>query len=309
MIEISDYDEFDYDYSTYWKNRDYENKAEHLVLEKVFDNIPSGEWLIDIGGSYGRLTGTYSSKFKHPVIVDYSFETLQRNRKFLKERYPNIILIAANAYFLPFQSSSIDTALMVRVLHHLNKPDVYFKELRRILKSNGTYIQEFANKIHIKARIKALTKGDLSVFSIQPYQQPTAGNFEGSKGQESIFLNFHPRHVKKLFRDAELKIVQRYGCSFLRIPLLKEKFKTEQLVKAESFLQKTLSWTNIPPSIFFVGRSQKEIADSRRFRTLEEILVCPKCRKPLRFSQNTASCSHCGSIFTKENDIWDFRVR
>jgi ubiquinone/menaquinone biosynthesis C-methylase UbiE len=53
---------------------------------------------------------------------------------------------------------------MVRVLHHIEKPEEYFKEAKRVFKKDATYIQEFANKVHIKAKIKALLKRDLSSF-------------------------------------------------------------------------------------------------------------------------------------------------
>lgn len=309
MIEISDYDEFDYDYSTYWKDREYENKAEHLILDEIFNKVPSGDWILDIGGSYGRLADTYSGKYKHPIIIDYSLETLVKNKPILRERYPNIILIAANAYYLPFKNSSIDAALMVRVLHHLNQPDIYFKELNRVLKSGGVYIQEFANKIHLKARIRAILKGEIQIFSSKPYQQPAAGNFEGTKSESSIFLNYHPRHIRKLFKENNLKITGKYGCSFLRIPVLKQHINTRTLISLEKIFQKIFSWTNIPPSIFFAGKSVKKIGLERKYRDLKEILVCPKCKSVLSFSTNTASCKKCGSVYAKENDIWDFRVR
>lgn len=308
-MEISDYDKFKYDYSTYWKNREYEDLAEHILLEKAFEQIPSGNWFIDIGGSYGRLIDIYYDKFKHPVIMDYSLETLIKNKSHISEKYPKVILIAANVYKLPFAESSLDSALMVRVLHHLNQQDTYFKELRRVLKSNGIYIQEFANKIHLKARFRAILKGNFKFFNKNPYQQPAAGNFEGTKEQPSIFLNYHPRYIRGLFKKADLKIIRKSGCSYLRIPYLKEKLGTERLIKLERFFQKTLSWTNISPSIFFTGKSLKEIKEQKRFRSLEEILVCPECKNPLHFSQEKCKCIKCGRIYSKINDIWDFRLK
>ena len=307
-MEISNYDKFGYDYSTYWKDREYENIAEHAVLDKVFKTVPSGNWFLDIGGSYGRLADTYSKRFKHPIILDYSLETLIHNKEALQKQYSSIILIAANAYRLPFHDSVFDSILMVRVLHHLNEPEIYFKEVGKILKSNGFYIQEFANKMHLKAKFRALSKGNLKFFSKKPYQQPTIGNFEGTRDQSSIFLNYHPKYIRKLFKGSRLKIYKRYGCSYLRIPLLKKKFKITFLVKMESFLQNILSWSNISPSIFLIGKSTKKISKVKRFNSLYDILVCPKCKNPLSFSKNRAHCVKCGKEYLKNNDIWDFRI-
>ena len=87
-MEISNYDEFGYDYSTYWKDREYEDLSERNILEKTFEKIPSGDWFLDIGGSYGRLTDIYSKRFKKPIILDYSLETLNKNQNSLKSKYP-----------------------------------------------------------------------------------------------------------------------------------------------------------------------------------------------------------------------------
>lgn len=309
-MEISDYDKFKYDYSKYWKNREYENEAEHMLLEKIFSEIPSGNWFLDIGGSYGRLTDTYYKKFKHPIIVDYSHETLIKNKEKIKEQYPNTTLISANAYYLPFADSSLDGALMVRVLHHLNQPETYFKELNRITKSGGSYIQEFANKVHIKAKLRAILKGNFKFFNKTPYQQPNMGNFEGTKEQSSIFLNYHPKFVRELLKKNDFKVLKKYGCSYLRIPYLKNKLGTDKLIKIESLLQNILSWSNIPPSVFFVTKSTKSFESEKRFRTLEQILVCPKCKTSLLFSEkrDKCKCPECGEIFSKKDDIWDFRI-
>ena len=94
--KVVNYDGFDYDYTTYWKNRAYENNAEHLVLDSLLKN-ESGKWFIDIGGSYGRLTDTYSSKFDNCIIIDYSLKTLKKNNDLVVKSFPNTTLNAANA--------------------------------------------------------------------------------------------------------------------------------------------------------------------------------------------------------------------
>jgi len=307
-MDISDYDKFNYDYSTYWKNREYENRAEHHILNKIFANIPSGEWILDIGGSFGRLADTYSDRFKNLIILDYSLNTLQKNYKILKEKYPNIHLIAANAYHLPFSESSVDAALMVRVLHHINEQEKYLTEISKTVRSNGVYIQEFANKIHIKARIKALFKGNLKFFSQHSYQQPTSGSFEGTDKKQSIFLNYHPKYIRKLFKRADFKIVQKYGCSFLRIPFLKEKFSQKKLLKIEILLQRLFSWSNIPPSIFFLAKSTKKSAKKKYYSRIEDLFVCPKCKEELIMKEDEAYCAICGNKYYKKENIWDFRI-
>ncbi len=307
MSKIADYDTLDYDYSTYWKNREYENLSERLVLKKVLKGS-KGKWFIDIGGSYGRLADSYYNKYTSPVIVDYSLKTLQKNYKYIKDKYPNIELIAANAYNLPFKDSSFDGGVMVRVLHHIDRPLEYFKEVKRVLSSNAVYIQEFANKGHLKALIRAIFKLDFSIFSKQPYQQPTKENYEGArKGSNVPFFNYHTAWIKNSLEHESFKIEKKYGCSFLRVNTLKRIFNTKTLLFFENLLQSTFSWSNTSPSIFLKTTVKKE-KDKKGNSTLQSILVCPKCKGILRIDSNKAVCTECKSIYSKEKNIWDFRI-
>lgn len=311
MTEISEYDKFDYDYSTYWTQRVYENIAEKNVLNKVFSE-EDGEWFLDIGGSYGRLASTYAKKYQNPVIVDYSLKTLQKNKDIVNSKYPNIILIAANAYHLPFKEDIFDAALMVRVLHHIKEPEKYYRGLRKILKNDSLYVQEFANKIHIKATLRALFKLDFSFFNKNVYKQPIGENLEGSKKKEKdIFLNYHPKHVHKMLSLQGFIVENRFGCSFLRSPFVKKIINQNVMILFEKIMQKTLSWTNIPPSIIFKSKLQKDKdIEAHEKEKLEDILACPKCKSTLDFESDKATtCTECSNKYFEKDGIWDFRIK
>ena len=40
-MKVSNYDEYKYDYKTYWNGRDYENEAERIFLKKAFKDLIS----------------------------------------------------------------------------------------------------------------------------------------------------------------------------------------------------------------------------------------------------------------------------
>ena len=311
MTDISDYDKFDYDYSKYWKNRSYENSAEKHVLNNIFHN-KQGKWFLDIGGSYGRLASTYYDKYHNPVILDYSLKTLQRNREILKSKYPNIELIAANAYKMPLKNNTFDGALMVRVLHHIENPKSYFSELKRTLKNNSTYVQEYANKVHIKAVIRTLFKLDSSIFSKEPYLQPKANSQEGSKDdQESIFYNYHPKYIAQMLKSLNFSIKKKYGCSFLRAPFIKKLINDEIMMFFEIIMQNTLSWSDISPSIILETKLNKtERTTEEKFESLEDILFCPSCKTSLKFEdKDSALCNKCSRSYFRKEQVWDFRVK
>lgn len=315
MTQIAEYDKFDYDYSTYWTQRVYENLAEKNILNKIFSQ-ERGKWFLDVGGSYGRLASTYAQQYKNPVIIDYSLKTLQKNKEIINSKYPNIILVAANAYNMPFRQKTFDAGLMVRVLHHIKEPSKYFTELTNVLKNDALYVQEFANKMHIKASLRALFRLDISFFNQEVYEQPVGKNLEGSKKNEKdIFLNYHPKHLKKLLQDSGFKLKKRYGCSFLRSPLIKNLLSEDIMLFLEKIMQNTLSWTNIPPSIFLKHRLEENSTEKKRkekdnYNCIEDILVCPKCKGTLDIIQTkTALCTKCSSEYFKKEGIWDFRVK
>lgn len=307
MNKIANYDTLDYDYRTYWKNREYENEAEHILLNKIFNEY-KGNWFVDIGGSYGRLTNTYYDFFRKPVIIDYSLKTLQKNRDYLLNIYPNLTLIAANAYNLPFRDHSFDGGLMVRVLHHINEPKKYFKEVYRILNDDSVYVQEFANKVHLKASIRSLLKMDFSLFTKEPFQQPDRDNNEGATRNSKVpFLNYHPSWIKEQLNKNKLNVRRKYGCSYLRVPTLKKLLGEDLMIKLEKLLQNTLFWSNISPSIFFETNIAKDISNTN-FENLNDILVCPSCKGNLDISKGKAVCTKCEKEFSMVNDIWDFRI-
>jgi SAM-dependent methyltransferase len=304
--KVVNYDGYDYDYSEYWKGREYENNAEHIVLKKMLEK-EKGDWFIDIGGSYGRLTDTYAYKYKNCVILDYSYKTLVKNKEMILVKYPNCYLIAGNAYRMPFKRHVFDGGLMVRVLHHIEKQKEYFQEVSKLFKEDGIYIQEFANKIHIKARIRAFLSGDKNFNNENPYQQPCI-NLEGAKGDGVNFLNYHPNYIVNLLEENGFDIEKKIGCSFFRIPFLKKIFGTKILTFLEKNAQTLLAKTNITPSIF-LKTEMDEGKEGKQYKDLKDILSCPLCKGDLEFTENKAVCPNCDRKYIKKEGVWDFRVK
>ncbi len=309
MNDVSDYDLFDYDYSTYWEERSYEHQAEKEILNKMLEE-EEGDWFLDIGGSYGRISSTYYDKYKHPVILDYSAKTLEKNYEILKNKYPRLELIAANAYKIPFRDNVFDGGVMIRVLHHIENPKDYFKEARRVFGNNSVYIQEFANKMHIKAILRALLKRNFSFFTTERFEQPAISTTEGTgKGIKGLFFNYHLEEIKDILAKNKFKVIKKYGCSFLRSPLLKKIFNDSTLLFFERILRVLFSFTNFSPSIFLKTKLEKTHTEKNDYSNIQEVLVCPQCKSSLDFNQNEiASCNKCKREYIKKNNIWDFRV-
>jgi ubiquinone/menaquinone biosynthesis C-methylase UbiE len=308
MNKISNYDEFDYDYKSYWESRDYEDRAEKLVLERYLAGIKT-PFFLDIGGSFGRNLEAYCPLCETPIILDYSIKTLQKNKASIKKKCPKTELLAANAYYLPFKEEAIGASMMIRVLHHIENQKGLFEEIDRVTKKGGFFILEYANKIHLKARLKWLIKGKFHNFSTSPYQQPSQGNFEGAtEGEDAIFLNYHPRFIKKLLEKNGFKVLKSTNCSFFRIGILKRFVPIAILMFFEKLSQTFFSWKNIAPSIIVKAKKETEGIEKKEYKNFEEILCCPKCKGDLKIEKNKALCKQCNKIYKQEDGIWDFRV-
>ena len=314
-MEISNYDEENYDYREYWNGRQYEDKAEKIALKKLLKGT-SGKRYIDIGGSFGRNAELVADTFKEVVILDYSLNTLLKYEKEILEKYPNVKLIAANAYKLPFVKNSFDGGMSIRVLHHLNTPELYFTQLGRIFASGAHYIQEVANKVHLKASLKWILSGRAEMLDESPYQQPTrkSKEKEGST-TEGVFMNFHPTHIKKEMHKNGFMRLKTRSCSFLRIPSLKRILPISALLFFERVAQFLLGGTYIAPSILLRGIMIKspltlknQSAEKNLDKSFVEILRCPECLGKLEINGDTATCTKCSKQYTKHSTVWDLRA-
>ncbi len=327
-MKISDYDSTDYDYADYWQGREYENAVEsmairHLLGRHLRDRQKGGVF-IDIGGSFGRLTPLYAPLFRQNIILDYSLNTLRKYRSKIQKTNKNVILIAGNLYHLPFRPGTFDGGLMMRVMHHIEEPDRYFEELARVLKPGAIFLQEFANKIHMKARIRNLLGKQPRLYDQTPYQQPHTDESSGLPGEDdpradsdaNIFLNYHPKHLRTVAQSHDLRIRNVRGLSFFRMPFLKRRIPTKLLRRLDGLLQAIPFVASLAPSMIYT--LQKAMTDERvgggdagegpADVSITDILVCPSCKGGLHFDADKAECRGCGKSFDKVDGIWDFRV-
>ncbi|MCB9790874.1 class I SAM-dependent methyltransferase [Candidatus Nomurabacteria bacterium] len=307
MTKLANYDKYKYDYKTYWSGREYEHEAEVYALKKLFSDV-QGKRMIDLGGSYGRLLDIYYSHFDSVVIVDYSYDTLKKYQKEITERFPNVTLVAANAYKLPFKAGSFDGGIMFRTIHHIEDIETLFNELSQIFIDKSIFILEFANKFHIKAVIKWLLQLDFRNFDLTPYQQKHKDTASGSK-EETVFLNFAPRYIRFKLLENLFKISKSQCVSFLRVSWLKKNLSLGILLTFEKLLQASpINSLNISPSIIYkaqaVNPGNEQFIDSN----FEDILACPECKSEISIDGNTASCKSCKKKFVQKAGVWDFRI-
>lgn len=240
-----------FDYFSYWQGRDYENKAEEIAIGKFLAKIPlkTRESIVDIGAGFGRLGTIYAPLFKQCLLIDPSEKNLNKGRRLLK-KFTNIKFKKGRAQALPAGESLFDAALAVRILHHIGKPGFAFKEIHRVLKPNGFFILEFANKNHFRARMRSILKGDFSFT--KDYASIDQRSPQAISQGKIPFLNHHPEQIKRLLEKTGFEIIASLSVSNFRWTPLKTIIPTDLLLKLESVSQKPLTKFSFGPSLFYL---------------------------------------------------------
>jgi len=273
----------------FWPGRKYEDRAERIALAKMLP--PSGKRLCEIGAGFGRLADEYAG-YDCVVLLDYSVSLLREAAERL-ENDPRFIFVAADLYDLPFADSALDSVVTVRVLHHVVNLPLAFAQIARVLRPRGAYVTEFANKRHLKARLRRWVTG----------RGPDLDNLEP---HEFIRLNFdfHPRQVVQTLGAAGFRLKEERAVSTFRVAALKRLVPSWLLAWADGLLQRPLAGRDLTPSIFLSTESGKP-GDAQLNRMLWRCLTCGST--DFEASGEGLVCRACGRIYPILEDIIDFR--
>ncbi len=244
-----------YDYPSYWEKRDYEHESEIIALKDLLLKIKKIESIIDIGAGYGRLTQTYLYRGKKIILTDPSLKLLSiAKNKFKNNKKIKFIQSKAETLVGKIKSKSIDLAIMIRVIHHLENPEKVIKIINKLIKPGGYLILEFANKSHGKAVFKEICKGNLTfLLDIFPKDMRSSKSI---KKKTIPFINYHPDSIIKMLQDNGFKIIEKRSVSNIRSTKIKNSISLRSLLTIEELLQKPLSYINFGPSIFLLVRKK-----------------------------------------------------
>jgi SAM-dependent methyltransferase len=93
----------------------------------------------DLGCGSGRIAATLAPYVRSVVAVDSSPEMLDVARARLAE-CDNVRLLAGRIEALPLESASLDLALVVHLLHHVEDPSAALAEVVRVLRPGGRLV-------------------------------------------------------------------------------------------------------------------------------------------------------------------------
>jgi len=241
----------DFDYQSYWVGREYEDQAEKIAVGRLLKQIPQKNSLVDVGAGFGRFVDVYAPRFDESWLVE-PCEDLLNQAKLTGKSFKNLVFRIGEAEKLPIDSRTMDVVLMIRIAHHLKEPEKAFLEAHRVLRTGGFLILEFANKVHFRARLRAVVGGSLSFGRDRtPKEQRSQENIGAGKID---FLNHHPRQIKKDLEKFGFVVMGFLSVSNFRSPIVKKFFPSPLLLFLEKHLQKPLAKIFFGPSIFVLAK-------------------------------------------------------
>jgi len=248
-----------YDYRSYWEGRRYEHESEMVALSALFKKIPNPGHVLDVGCGFGRLAPSFIYNAASSTFSDPSKKLLMRAKSQLKigkeknTSFPKVSFVEATLTELAkLTNKTFDTILCVRVVHHIDDIESAIKDLSNLASPEGYLILEFANKLHAKAMLECILKGDLT-FPLEIF--PKDRRSKQSKKRGAItFVNHHPDLVNELIEKSGFKILERRSVSNGRSRLLKKAMPKKMLSFCERCLQRPLARLNFGPSMFVLAQ-------------------------------------------------------
>lgn len=285
-MDLCDYEGYDYR-RDFWTGRDYEDAVERIALRKLLPT--SGERLVEIGAGFGRLAELYHG-YREVILLDPAKSLLREARERCGDS--KFIYVAGDIYSLPLSTSAFDVALTVRVLHHLTDLPAAFRELHRILRPQGRYVLEYANKRNLKEIIRYLARrSSKAPFLPQPVEYAP------------LHFNFHPSYIEKGLREAGFRAERTLAASSFRVAFLKRLLPLSWLARLDSVLQSPTGPLKLAPSMFLLMRALKEEEGTGG------IFRCPSCGgEDLEERASSLVCRGCEHSWPIEEGIYDFRA-
>ncbi len=110
-------------------------------------NIPKDAKILDVGCNYGSLIfNLHSLGYKNIFGVEINKNAIEKGKTFYPEISNNLNTYEAGN--IPFENNTFDVILMFDVIEHIPNVDNFLKnEVRRILRTGGTFIFQTPNKL------------------------------------------------------------------------------------------------------------------------------------------------------------------
>jgi SAM-dependent methyltransferase len=315
-VHVINYDAGGYDYRSFWQGRDYEQWAEAHVIRRILRRTAPVQWMVDLGGGFGRNVPHELQRSQHVVLVDYSWTNLTNAQQTLLADGKNsgrVFLLRGNIYHLPFRDAAFQMGATIRVLHHLAATNDALAEMSRVIGEH--WLLDVPIKHHMLARVKAAVRGGGKALRTREANELGSG--------DEPFWNYHLGAIREAVRAdgwddtlvasvANFRRWERAVPRPLRAPVRPLVYGAERLAQPLG-----RGWWGPAQFLWLTKHHQQPFAAPATppvgnipalWDALAPRLWCPACHSDLAWSPDAATCTACGKTFTRRESIWDFVV-
>lgn len=178
---------------------------------KVFKKyVKNSDRVLDLGCGNGRLFDLFKSKQIDYIGVDNSESLIN----FAQRKHSKAKFILSDVLSLPFFDHEFDVVISVAALHHIPSQELRikaFKELKRVLKKNGTAIITVWNLRQLKLILKY--KLWHLIFGFRKEKMDKGDTFIPWKAKKGKIVNryyhaFTLRELRRLVKKTGFKILK-----------------------------------------------------------------------------------------------------
>jgi ArsR family transcriptional regulator len=119
-----------------WDRMRRELFGDRFTWQALLGLLPADWRVADIGCATGNVSAILAPHVREVVAVDIVKTMLDAARKRLKG-HKNVRFVKADLVDLPLEDASVDAAVCVLVLHHIDEPQRVVAEMQRIVKPGG----------------------------------------------------------------------------------------------------------------------------------------------------------------------------
>ncbi|MFJ7734759.1 class I SAM-dependent methyltransferase [Lysinibacillus sp. NPDC097287] len=115
-------------------------KGSDLTLLQDWLEVNSTSIVLDIATGGGHVVKALAPHVAEVVATDLTYQMLEAARSHLNSSASNIFYVIADAESLPFLENTFDAVTCRIAPHHFPNPNIFIKEVSRVLKPGGKFI-------------------------------------------------------------------------------------------------------------------------------------------------------------------------